>query len=171
MLSRSPNSAAMLRVQSWSRGTRPPEAIERLLELDWPVQVGQVAQGALDVICIGPADWLLVSKAGGDLVRAVEETLKGSSFRATNLSCAWARILIDGTAATALLRKACALDVGSPSLAPGRAARTLVAGVAVILRCLQPAVFECIAPSSYADYLLSWLADASAEFREHLPHT
>jgi sarcosine oxidase, subunit gamma len=157
----------MLRVQSWSRGTQPPEAIERLLELEWPAQVGQVAQGALDVVCIGPTDWLLVSQTEGDfgrLAQAIEESLQGSSFRATDLSSGWVRILINGTAAAALLAKACALDVGSPSLAPGRASRTLVAGVVVILRCLEPAVFECIAPSSYADYLLSWLADASAEF-------
>lgn len=132
MLSRDPNSAAMLRVQSWSRGTQPPPAIERLLELEWPVQVGQVARGALDVVCIGPTDWLLVSPTGGDLawlIRAIEESLEGSSFRATDVSCAWVRILINGAAATALLAKACALDVGSPSLAPGRASRTLVAGV------------------------------------------
>jgi sarcosine oxidase gamma subunit len=54
--------------------------------------------------------------------------------------------------------------VNSPSLAPRRAVRTLVGGLAVVLRCLEPAVFECVAPSSYADYLLSWLADASTEF-------
>jgi heterotetrameric sarcosine oxidase gamma subunit len=167
MLSRFPDSTVILRVQSWSRGTRPPEAIERLLELDWPVQVGEVAQGALDVVCIGPTDWLLVSQTGGDLgwpVPAIEKSLHGSSFRTTDLSCAWVRIRINGAAATALLAKACALDVVSPSLAPGRASRTLVAGVVVVLRCLEPAVFECIAPSSYGDYLLSWLADASAEF-------
>jgi sarcosine oxidase subunit gamma len=168
MLSRLPSSAAMLRVQSWSRGAQPPEAMGRLLKLDWPVHIGQVAQsGALDVVCIGPTDWLLVSQAGGDLgwlFEAIEESLQGSSFRATDLSCAWVRILINGAAAPALLAKACALDVGSPNLAPGGAVRTLVAGVAVVLRCLEPTAFECIAPSSYADYLLSWLTDASAEF-------
>jgi heterotetrameric sarcosine oxidase gamma subunit len=157
----------MLRVQSWSRGTRPPNGIERLLELDWPMQVGEVAQGDLDVICIGPADWLLLSRADVDperLLQAIEETLQGSSFCATDLSAASVRIRINGTAAPALLTKVCALDVNSPSLAPRRAVRTLVGGLAVVLRCLEPTVFECVAPSSYADYLLSWLADASTEF-------
>jgi sarcosine oxidase gamma subunit len=56
------------------------------------------------------------------------------------------------------------LDVYSEHLAPGRAPRTLIAGLPVVIRCLDAAVFECIAPLSYADYLLSWLTDAAAEF-------
>lgn len=167
MLSRLPNSAALIRVQSWSRGAQPPEAIERFLALDWPVQVGEVARGDLDVICIGPTDWLLLWQPEVDLDRvlqAVEEAFKGSSFRATDFSSALVRIRINGAAAPALLAKACALDVYSPALAPGRAPRTLIAGFPVVVRCLEPAVFECLAPLSYADYLLSWLTDASAEF-------
>jgi hypothetical protein len=36
----------------------------------------------------------------------------------------------------------------------------------VIVRRLESVVFECLAPLSYADYLLSWLTDAGAEFGE-----
>lgn len=168
MLSRLPNSAALIRVQSWSRGARPPEAIERLLEIDWPTQVGEVAGGDLGVICIGPADWLLVSQSEvdpGRVLQAVEEALQGSSFRATDISSTLVRIRINGAAAPAFLSKMCALDVSSPSFAPGRAPRTLVAGLPVVVRRLEPAVFECLAPLSYADYLLSWLADANAEIQ------
>jgi heterotetrameric sarcosine oxidase gamma subunit len=169
MLSQFSNSTALVRVQSWSRDTPPPAPIGRLLGLDWPLQVGEVAQGQadVDVICIGPTDWLVLSQAEVDpnrLVQAIEETLQESCFRATDVSSALVRIRINGAAARALLAKACALDVSSPSLAPGRASRTLVAGLAVVLRCLEPTVFECIAPRSYSDYLLSWLADAGAEF-------
>jgi heterotetrameric sarcosine oxidase gamma subunit len=121
----------------------------------------------VDVICIGPTDWLVVPAAdvGADrLLQALEEALRGSSFRATDFSSALVRIRIDGAHGRALLSKACALDVYSENLAPGRAPRTLIAGLPVVIRCLEPAVFECVAPLSYADYLLSWLTDANTEF-------
>lgn len=167
MLSRLPSSAPLIRVQSWLRGIPAPEPVTRLLELDWPHQAGEVARGVVDVICIGPTDWLVVSASdvGTDrLLQALEEAFQGSSFRATDFSSALARVRIDGAHGRALLSKACALDVHSEKLAPGRAPRTLIAGLPVVIRCLESAVFECIAPLSYADYLLSWLTDANSEF-------
>lgn len=167
MLSRLPSSAALIRVQNWLRGASAPESVTRLLGLDWPHQAGEVARGNVDVICIGPTDWLVVSAsdAGAEmLLEALQAAFQGSSFRATDFSSALARVRIDGGHGRALLAKACALDVYSESLAPGRAPRTLIAGLPVVIRCLESAVFECIAPLSYADYLLSWLTDANAEF-------
>src|SRR5438445_10873751 len=153
MLSRLPSSAPLIRVQSWLRGASAPEPVTRLLELDWPLRAGEVARGAVEVICIGPADWLVVTAAdvGPDrLLQALEEALQGSSFRVTDFSSALARVRIDGAHGRALLSKACALDVYSESLAPGRAPRTLIAGLPVVIHCLDSAVFECIASMSYA---------------------
>jgi sarcosine oxidase gamma subunit len=48
-------------------------------------------------------------------------------------------------------------DVFSPEFRAGRAARTLVAGVPTVIRCLPRSVFECIVPVSYADYVMRWL--------------
>ena len=168
MLSRLPPSAPLIRVQNWVQGASAPEPVTRLLELDWPRRAGEVcAGGDVDVICIGPTDWLVVSAADVDadrLLPALEGAFQGSSFRATDFSSALVRIRIDGAHGRALLSKACALDVYSEHLAPGRAPRTLIAGLPVVIRSLDSAVFECIAPLSYADYLLAWLTDAAAEY-------
>jgi sarcosine oxidase subunit gamma len=168
MLSQLPLSDPLIRVQSWARGASAPESAERLLGLDWPFKAGDVVRDdRVDVICIGPTDWLVVaaSAAGSDrLLHALEEAFRGSFFRATDFSAALARIRIGGAHGRALLSKACALDVYSGNLAPGRAPRTLIAGLPVVIRCLESDVFECLTPLSYADYLMTWLTDANAEF-------
>jgi sarcosine oxidase, subunit gamma len=166
MLSVLTDAANVIRVQSWERGTRVPEPVARLLGIKWPSQVGAVAchGDELAVICIGPTDWLVLSGSGATLAQALDEQLRGSSFRAIDLSSAFARVRIDGAYARALLSKVCALDVHSDELRPGRAPRTLVAGLPVVVRCLAESVFECIVALSYCDYLVSWLSDAAREF-------
>jgi heterotetrameric sarcosine oxidase gamma subunit len=100
------------------------------------------------------------------LVPALEERFRdaSSSCRATDLSAALARIRITGDPARALLSKACALDVHSDELRPGRAPRTLVAGLPTVVRCVADSAFECIVAQSYSRYLLAWLTDAAQEF-------
>jgi heterotetrameric sarcosine oxidase gamma subunit len=166
MLSRITEPTALIRLQSWGTPTAAPEPLERLLEVDWPFNAGSAVTGRAHVICIAPDDWLIHSESavsGPALFEAVVEALRGSSFRATDLSCALARIRIDGHQALQLLSKACALDVKS-DLVPGRAPRTLVAGLAVVVQCVETSTFECIVPLSYCDYLMAWMKDAAAEF-------
>jgi sarcosine oxidase subunit gamma len=167
MLSRLTDRPTLVRVQSWDPHGSAPEGAARLLELAWPLQVGAVASGRAEVICMGPTEWLVLSDSNvfreAPLLPALEEQLRGSSFRATELSSALARIRIEGSTARTLLSKACALDVHSDALAPGRAPRTLVAGLPVIIRSLGGTSFECLVSLSYADYLQKWLADAALE--------
>jgi sarcosine oxidase subunit gamma len=99
------------------------------------------------------------------MAQMLDEQFRGTSpFRVTDLSAAFARIRIGGAYARALLSKACALDVHSGELRPGRAPRTLVAGLPVIVRCVTDSGFECIVALSYSHYLMSWLTDAAQEF-------
>lgn len=167
MLSRATEHTALVRVQSWARRERVvPREAANALRLEWPLQAGEVAGGRAEVICISPTDWLVV--AGNEfpeeeLLQALEAAFHDTPFRATALSSSLARIRIEGDQARALLSKACALDIESADLIPGRAPRTLVAGLPAIIRCLEGPRFECIVPLSYADYLLAWLSDAAAE--------
>ncbi len=168
MLSRLTDSATMIRVQSWERQCAAPERAAQLLGVTWPLQAGAVASGRADVICVGPTEWLVLSSSEVSLdvplMAALEEQLQGGSFRATDLSAAYARIRIEGPDAHSLLSKACALDVYSDALQSGRAPRTLVAGLPAVIRCLGPSTFECLVSLSYADYLQAWLSDAALEF-------
>jgi heterotetrameric sarcosine oxidase gamma subunit len=167
MLSRVTKLGALIRVQSWERhGAIVPAVIAELMQLQWPARTGTVATGNVEVICINPADWLIVAGEGvsaDELLVALRRGFHGGSLRATDLSHALGRICIEGADARPLLSKTCALDVGSSfELIPGRAPRTLVAGIPTIIRCLAPTSFELIVALSYVEWLMAWLGDAAA---------
>lgn len=167
MLSRVTPFSPVIRVQSWERhGAIAPEVVAELLQLRWPMETGAVATGRLDVICVNPSDWLIVARedvSAGEWMAALQRGFHGSAFRATDLSHALGRVRIAGDDARLLLSKVSALDVRSSSeLIPGRAPRTLVAGLPTIVRCLNLTSFELIVSLSYIEFLLAWLQDALA---------
>jgi sarcosine oxidase, subunit gamma len=160
-----PERWAVLRVQSWDMNAVVPIAVQSVLSLAWPQSIGAVSGGRADVICIGPTEWLMITSAANPvpLLQSVLDSFQNSSFRATDVSSALARIDIEGPHARRLLSKACSLDVHPSKLPPGRAARTRFAGIPVVVHCRQESVMECIVTLSYRDYLLAWLRDAAME--------
>jgi sarcosine oxidase, subunit gamma len=158
---------SIVRVQTWDSEAATPSAVDEVLGVTWPKKTGVVVSGRADVICVGPTDWLVVAadRHAAEWLQRLEGEFHGSStFRATDMSHALARIQLDGPEVRDLLAKGCSLDLYPPLFPPGRSARTRFAGMPVIVRCEQPSTFECIVSRSYADYLLCWLADASVEF-------
>lgn len=125
------------------------------------------------VACLSPTEWLVIGTASAaastavsdaaPLLRPLQEALEGTPFRATTVTHALARIDVEGQAARLLLAKGCSLDLHPSRFSPGRCARTRLAGMPVILWCIQESTFQCIVASSYRDYLLTWLADAGLE--------
>jgi sarcosine oxidase subunit gamma len=156
----------IIRVLTWDSGAVVPSTVEGILGTAWPRKVGLVVSGHVDVLCTGPTDWWLIA-AGADVAALLERAkaaCEGSAFCATDLSHAFVRVEIEGRESRALLAKGCAVDL-YPSLFPsGRCVRTRFAGVPVIIRCIHESTFEGIVPSSYWDYLHSWLTDAAVEF-------
>jgi sarcosine oxidase subunit gamma len=159
-----------LRVQTWDAAAPVPQSLETALGTRWPRQAGVVANGRAEVICVGPTDWLVIAAAPHStaLLQQLNNALEASAFRATDVSQALVRILLEGPAMRTLLAKGCALDLHPSCFPLGRSARTRLAGIPVIVRCTQPTTFECIVTRSYAEYLLLWLDDAAVEFSE--PH-
>jgi sarcosine oxidase subunit gamma len=157
---------SILRIQTWVAEAFAPQSVEDILGVAWPKRTGIVARGRADVICVGPTDWLVLwaDADAGALLMHLEVAIEGSTFRATNVSQALARIQLDGPDVRDLLSKGCALDLHPLLFPPGRAARTRFAGMPVIVRCNGGATFELIIAQSYADFLLSWLTDAELEF-------
>jgi sarcosine oxidase subunit gamma len=94
----------------------------------------------------------------------IDGAFRGSAFRATDVSQALTRIQISGVEVRDLLAKGCSLDLHPPLFPAGRAARTRLAGMPVIVCCTGTSAFELIVARSYTEYLLSWLADAELEF-------
>ena len=162
MLESLANPCSIIRVQTWDCENPVPLRFEQVLGMAWPAQTGAVVSGRADVICTGPAEWLVIStdSDAAPLLQQLEEAFEGTAFRATNVSSALARIRIDAPDVRVHLSKGCALDLHPSRFPAGRCARTRFAGMPVILRCTHASTFECIVASSYGDYLISWLNDA-----------
>jgi sarcosine oxidase subunit gamma len=162
------HSRAILRVQSWRVGARPPDAAQELLGIEWQSAVGGVVRGDGDtqLLCTGPTDWLLIApdSAADQMVRTLTVALEASAYRVTNVSSALTRFGLTGPHARTVLSKVCALDMHPAGFPIGRCARTRLAGVPVVLHCRDTEAFDAIAAASYRDYLLAWLNDAAREY-------
>lgn len=161
----------IINIQSWDTKALLSPPVEDLLGIVWPKEVGSVSQGCADVICVGPTNWLLFT---ADLdptswLQRLEIALQESSFRATDVSKAMARIQIDTPHARDLLAKGCSLDLHPTRFPPGCAARVRLGGMPVIIRCTDASTFECMVTLSYTDYLVCWLEDAALEFSGVIP--
>jgi sarcosine oxidase subunit gamma len=157
----------IIRVQAWDCELPAPSVVEQLLDIAWPTATGAVVNGGYaDILCTGPADWLMVSTDPDiePLLERLQKAFEHSAYRATNMSSALRRTQIEGTHARALLSKGCGLDIHPQTFPPGRCARTRFAGIPVIVRCTEESAFQCIVAASYVEYLDSWLADAALEF-------
>jgi sarcosine oxidase subunit gamma len=157
---------SFIRVQTWNSQATTTQRVEIALGARWPNEIGTIASGRVDILCVGPTDWL-VTAADPDakaLHRQLEDAFEGSAFRATNVSEALARVEVQGPEVRALLLKGCALDLHPSRFPPGRCARTRFAALPAVLRCTGATNFECIVLASYQSYLLSWFTDAAEEF-------
>ena len=157
----------ILRVQTWDSKAMAPTVIEDLLERSRPRTTGAVESGCAEMICVGPADWLVIA-AEADATKWLDRfasAFDGRAFRASDVSDALARFEITGSDVRDLLAKGCSLDLHSPLFPAGRSARTRFAGMPVIVRSIDTYRFELIVEQSYVDYLRAWLADAELEFQ------
>jgi sarcosine oxidase, subunit gamma len=163
MLSRLLGPASIVRVQSWDCMASPPPALDQILGTPWPRDVGAVASALADALCVGPTQWLVIGGDAGEREpgQGLRKALMGSSFRATDVSQALARIEIEGAGAREALLEGCSLDLHPDRFPMGRCATTRFASVPLVLRRRAPWTFEAIVAVSYREYLLTWIADAA----------
>lgn len=158
---------SFIRVQTWSFQACVAPQVEFVLGAPWPRETGAISSGGrADILCIGPTDWLVIATDPNSKAvhQQLEAAFEGSTFRATNVSQALARVEVQSPEVRAFLIMGCALDLDPSRFPPGRCARTRFAALPTVLCCTSPTNFECIVTSSYCDYLLSWLADAAEAF-------
>lgn len=156
----------LIRVQSWMIPAAPP-SVEKELGVSWPMSVGAVVRGKVELLCIGPTEWLLLSEQAGEAARwmgLLAQGFRDTPFRATDLSAGLVQIQVSGPHARSLLSKGTGVDLHPNSFAPDRCARIRFAGMPVVIRCIDNDVFKCIVTASYQQYLWDWLADAEVEF-------
>ena len=138
-----------------------------------PVQVGQCKEGDPAVLCLGPAEWLMISEeknAIPDFLRALETHCNGSLF-STDVSSGLAVIRLSGDGVPWLLSKLSGLDYLSGIHAGAHCARTRM-GQAGVMVYFHPApdgteVFDLVLDRSLARYLWELLC-ASAPHADEL---
>ncbi len=137
-------------------------AVKASFGLDIPAP-GRFTRGAvLGATWIQPDVWLLDSgpEAPGALYQRVVAAVQDT---ASVVEQSYGRTLVHvgGGAARAVLASCCRLDLHPRVVAPGMAATTLVAHVPCTLRALADG-FDLLVGSTYADWLLEELAEASS---------
>jgi sarcosine oxidase, subunit gamma len=116
---------------------------------------------------LGPEEWLVTSPEGAapDLLGRLTRALAGRHAQVVDLSASRLAIEISGRSARSLLEKGCGLDLHPRAFASGCCARTLFAGLPVILDQLTSApAFRLFVRRSAARWLAEWLIDAAQEF-------
>jgi len=164
MHSRVLDPCTIVRLQSWDVTVRAPSALDEVLGATWPREVGSVASGLVDVLCVGPTEWLVIGAEPDDvqLCAKLGTAVIGSPLRATDLSRGLVIVELSAHDVREFLLKGCSLDLRPDHFPSGRCARTRFAGVPAVLRCCDSSRFEGILAASYREYLLAWIADAIA---------
>ncbi len=164
----SSDRGAVIRVQTWDVGAPVPIGLEDFLGVSWPLETGDVAAGRASrtAMCVAPGDWLVLGQER-ERTAAVTElhtALAASSYRATDVSQLLLRMQVGGDAACAVLAKGCSLDLDTRAFGVGRATRTRLAGIPVVVWRVGNDAFECLLTRSYGEYFQAWLDDAALEF-------
>lgn len=146
-------------------------AVRSALELDLPLAPNTSSETpAVCALWLGPDEWLLVCAPGSE--GAVADTLRAALVdrhaAVVDVTDGRTVLRLSGSRARTVLAKGCALDLHPRAFSFGDVAQTALAKAEVIL---QQAVddgeeggpaFDIFVTRSFADYLWSWLVDASA---------
>lgn len=155
-----------LRLRSWlpqhTDGSQPVTLADETL----PARVGAVLSGAGRVLCVGPANWLVVgaTQAVAELAQRLAPQARQQGLALVDQSDAFTVLRLSGSEVREVLAKGCGLDLHPRSFGPGRCAGARFAQIPAVIDCLEESVFELYVVRSYAHYVQSWLRDAALEF-------
>jgi sarcosine oxidase subunit gamma len=169
ILQRVAGGRTIVHLKSWLPRNGHTDKRIVLAEHELPAEVGATLAGAaLRVLCIGPAEWLLIWGENTDASPCadIERHLESHGLAVTDVTNALVTWRVQGPFAREVLSKGCGLDLHPRAFPAGRCARTRFADVLVTLDCLDDSpTFELSAARSYEQYLHAWMMDAAAEFR------
>lgn len=149
----------LTQLKAWTRDRPAPGPSFVLGHTELPLHVGRVvAMTSLAVLCVGPAEWLLVGRSEVPPLPPVAD------LAAVDLTHAYCSFEISGHRAAELLSKGCALDFDLRVFPEGSCARTRFARVQAVMHRIERGRFEVHAGRSYQAYLQTWLEDSAAEW-------
>lgn len=130
-----------------------------------PVEPNHVAGKAAHAFWMAPGQWLVVSGDGADtdLAQRLAHTVEPQGGFVSDVTDGFVLFELSGTDARSLMATACALDFDSPAMAMGRCARTVFAGVHVLL-CPWGSRdrYRLHAERQFALHLWEWLEKAAS---------
>ena len=155
-------SRTILRLQLGARSQKTVNAM-RIAGRTLPVAMNSWS-GDDPVFCrIAPDTWLLVSALheASDLLPAVRAGCGRRSYVVTDVSDAFATLVIEGSLAAALLARGCGLDLSIEAFGHAAVTRTRLVQLPVVLRRVTSERFECLADRSVVQWLYVYLEDAA----------
>jgi sarcosine oxidase subunit gamma len=161
-------SCLALEIRSWLPEHHNAQPTVTFLGHQLPREVGASVPGSIRILCLAPAEWLLVSDelSASSIMERGAADLAGQSAIVVDASDGMGALSIRGLMARDVLSKGCGLDL-RPNVFPiGRCARTRFAQMPMIIDHIDdPVGFRLYVARSYLRYLTVWVEDASAEFR------
>jgi sarcosine oxidase subunit gamma len=117
------------------------------------------------MLWLGPDEWLVVSDESFDIGSKLSSVVAGHHAAASDVSESRTILKISGVRARDVMARGCALDLHPRSFGTGQCAQTMLAQAHIILHQTSDAPeYEIYVHRSFAEYLWSWLEDASAEY-------
>ncbi|MBW8793843.1 MAG: sarcosine oxidase subunit gamma [Streptomyces sp.] len=150
-------------------GGAAAEAVESCLGVPLPGPVRAELSGDVQVLWMGPDEWLLVAPDGRrDGLLARLRSAVGDGFATvTDVSAQRTALALSGDLVRTVLAQGCAIDL-DPRVTPvGSCPTTLLAQapVTLVVRGEADCGLWLLVRSSFASYLAAWLVDACTEHR------
>ena len=141
-------------------------AVKDVTGCDLPIEPNTVqGSGYINVLWLGPDEWLIVAPDGSDAGPRLDEACKDIHAAVTDVSESRTVIVLAGEHARDVLAKGCALDFHARSFVVDQCAQSTLAHMHVIVHQRSDAPeFDVYVHRSFAESLWQWLEDAAAEY-------
>lgn len=138
-------------------------AVATALGVDLPARVGdRFTNGAREVVCLGPDEWLILAEDSPALTDAAQAAYAGAPHSLVDISDREITFALRGTAVVDALSCCCPRDVASMPV--GSAARTVFDAATVVLWRDGPNDFRMDVWRSFTPHVQSLLAQVQREF-------
>ena len=141
------------------------KSFKNIFDIQVPKKVGFFSNNKdLILISLGPNEILMVNINSKNLLskKNYYNSLEKICF-VTEVSDHYHCLNLSGDKLRWILSKGCPVDLDETSFYPGRCFQTLLGNSNIIMICNEDSSINIICIASYADYILSWLKDASQE--------
>jgi sarcosine oxidase subunit gamma len=135
-----------------------------------PAAATYAENGDTIAIWLGPDEWLVTTRSstGEEFEARLREAIAPHGGAAVDVSGQRTTLRLSGSHARDVLAKGCALDLHPKVFGVGSAAQTMLGQAGIVLLALDDGAsdFRVLVRSSFARYVVAWLLDAMAEYRD-----